>query len=400
MNRREFLTTGIVAGVAASAGCASSTEPAPVRTGDAVPGWRMYGRDPARTYTAPVKGNRPESTPLWSKYGDRESTLEDPVMTTDTAYVAYGPDSEYRETSYIEALDLETGRRNWRTPLDANRIGTPLVAPDANRVFVNAAPRTGDTGVLYALDAQSGAIVATRTVDDAGVGPILRTQNGILSCRDRGTVAVRRYDSATLRKSWSRSEISRIPTASTDTVYLATTDRTLDALNAATGEREWTVDMGPTRIPPVLTEYGIHVLVNKSVQTYAADGTLRRTIGLDPKITEWRVWHPIVTASSLVLNVYSLSESADSIISIPHHGEDIRWSTVYDGGAITRIGLGGDFVADLRKGGTYAHQLVNAESGVEKRFGEIQSPVAATGDHLLAGDQTELIAYRWGTPSN
>ncbi|MEE6208578.1 PQQ-binding-like beta-propeller repeat protein [Salarchaeum sp. III] len=392
MDRREFLKAGVVAGVAASAGCASSTEPAPVLTGDPVPGWRMYGRDPARTYTAPVKGEQPESTPLWSKYGNQDVILEDPVIASETAYVAYGRSSMYRETSYIEALDLETGRRNWRTPLDANRIGTPLVAPDVNRVFVNAAPRTGDTGVLYALDAQSGAIVATRTVDDDGVGPILRTRNGILSCRGGSLVrTVRRYDAGALDETWSRSDVS-LPVVGGGTAYMTTSADTLVAVDSASGDTDWEVESVHTAALR-LTESGIHVLLGKTLQSFDGTGERRRTLEIDPGLDPALAWPPVVTESTLVLHYYWPMEIATSLISVPHQGSDTLWRVVSDRTPRLHIGLGDDFIAS--SGAQRSTRIVNARTRREEYSGHLGTPVAATTDYLITHDIDDgLSAYR------
>ena len=179
-------------GSGAVAGTPATTKPAVSAKPTAAPAvatdWPVYHGDPARTGIAasfPALGAG--LTQAWST-GLDGAVYGEPLGVSGEVLVATENDSVY-------SLDPTTGSINWRThlgtpvPLSTLPCGnidplgitsTPVYDPATGSVFV-VAEVTGPAHTLFALDASTGAVRWSRSVDLAGHTPATHQQRAALA---------------------------------------------------------------------------------------------------------------------------------------------------------------------------------------------------------------------------
>ena len=257
VNRRQFLAAGAGA-IATLAGC--STHALPTRpTGS----WFHRGND-ARNTGASDAAVPARATPAWTAGAARTATpLADDGVVFSVADAA-------------TALDARTGAIQWRTPLGGPVDYTPALTDDA--LLVATADR------LVSLSRASG--------EERWSKPLPRQPNAALTAAD-GVVTVPTADAGVLAYDgrngslrWHERMRGPTQTALAGGVAYASGYRrdgdsaVLRAVDAATGERRWEVDLSHPDAPPVRSEAGLLVCDAGSLDVRdPADGARQRTLG-------------------------------------------------------------------------------------------------------------------------
>jgi eukaryotic-like serine/threonine-protein kinase len=145
--------------------------------------------------------------------------------------------------STLRAYDLHTGALRWEAPTAAPLCGPPAVAGD--RVYVPTQRYPWDPGAdqhLMALDAVTGREVWRAPVPSGMTGsPTVAGGVVVVSSHRQGVMA---FDAASGAPRWTNPGSWYYTVASAyGRLYVGGTDGTLDALDPATGDRIWSVEL-------------------------------------------------------------------------------------------------------------------------------------------------------------
>ncbi len=237
-------------------------------TGD----WPMLGAGPGRSfYNAAEQRFAPPLSLAWQLSNTHHWALNSPAIANGIAYVG-GYDAFY-------ALDLTTKSVLWTRSLPAdNDLSSPAVANG----LVYFGTWTGD---VYALDADSGAIVWQTSIASADSWPQIYSPavvNGTVyvsvsayrtdpndSSHTPQVLSVYALDAETGAERWHTdvaavdgfSDISD-PVVSGDMVYVSTMDQGVFALDATTGAIDWQASH-PTDANQALVSYDNYLVVQE-----------------------------------------------------------------------------------------------------------------------------------------
>ncbi len=281
----------------------------------------------------------------------------------DTVWVAY--------QQQVYAVAKETGAPRWAFPLQPERDQTffaaPQRTPDGQTLVVG-----GYDHVLYGLDPATGA-EQWRFTDarDRYIGAALVTEQGIFAPNGDGTLyALTRQ--GTLRWTFTAQAALWAPPATDgQTLYLASLDHHLYALDLATGQEKWRVNLeGALPATPTLLDGVLYVgeLATQVAAVRAEDGTVL----WETPVAAW-VWHsptPLgeehLVVGDMEGHVYALRRSDGGIV----------WQTQVEGGVIgapavhdetvfvtTRAGL--LIALDATNGAVRWQRQVHEDAGLE-----------------------------------
>jgi outer membrane protein assembly factor BamB len=195
----------------------SSVTTAPVRTGDTV----YFALDNGLLALDTASGR--------TRWHQKITGAEVLVIDRDTLYAA-------SDRGILYALDPATGRTRWRDQADGI-IRRILPHPSGDLVYA-----AGDDGVV-ALDARSGArrwrvpVARFTTVNNAAA-----TSDTVYAASDDQVQAI---DRRTGRVRWRLSGPVRIDLQMADGAVYVGVGSALSKLDAATGKRQWSYDVGP-----------------------------------------------------------------------------------------------------------------------------------------------------------
>lgn len=273
--RRQFLA---VAGSASFglAGCLSPGKPSGAF--DRIDGtWPMVGRDSG--HTRQVDDGPTDPDPVWTTELAQARAVSSPALAEEQLYVPVDAVSDTARHRYrIHALSATTGEERWQVPLRAEPNGPPAVYGDF--IVVTARPalergrvvgfgkRYGDEEWLVDVDAR---VTAAPTVHAGAVYvPDWRGRVHALSVSDGSVLWSRRFTTDGDGRTFTE------PVAVHDgTLYVGSqSGRTgLLAIDAGTGEEQWSVSTGAVTGGPVVADDLVLVRSHHRVLAFGTDGT-------------------------------------------------------------------------------------------------------------------------------
>jgi len=396
--RREWLaalaagTTGAVAGCTGGGGTATYVTESPDRTLQP-PSGSMVASGSAPTYrydagnsgVAGAPGPTEDLDRAWSYEADGK-LVTTPAVDGGTAYVG-------DRDGTFHAVDLESGEREWATEVEPRgRKGvdaSPTVA-DGLVVFGSGSDREGDDARLTAVDADTGDVVWRHRV-----GSYARSAPAVVDGRvyAGGTEAVHCVDLATGEPRWTfdtgsvenvtpPDEVFAGVAVVDGTVFAATLEGLLHALDAESGDRRWSAAVGTdVRATPAVVDGTVYVgsYDNRVHAVSVADGEVRWRFDTGEFVSA----PPAATGDA----VYVGSDSGTVHKLDPADGEELWATAVTEDGAVS----GGPVVAgDAVLVGTVRPDTVvslAADDGTRRwdffTQGTVRSPVAALENAAL-----------------
>ncbi|WP_250464072.1 PQQ-binding-like beta-propeller repeat protein [Microbulbifer litoralis] len=156
---------------------------------------------------------------------------ETPVIAGDTLFVGTTDDSVY-------AVDVNSGERRWRFKTTGNIRGS--VAVDRERVYVASEDRG-----FYALDRSSGKLLWREHFDKTPQGPAAIDSDRVyFGGFDKKVHALDRASGDTAWEFAAGRAVGAGVTLAGDTLFAASFDSRLYALDAETGEQRWRTPAG------------------------------------------------------------------------------------------------------------------------------------------------------------
>jgi outer membrane protein assembly factor BamB len=199
----------------------------------------FVGNNAARFYGIDIKGNNKK---MWSV--ETEGGIESPAVADDAK--VYVGDTK----GYVYALDVSNGETVWKTALDNEILGAPLLV--GNTVYLVTL-----SGRLFALDRSTGIERWHTDSMERQVGFTVRRQSTpiyydgtIIFGTSRGTL-VSYYEGGSI--AWVRMlgdpqaqvmDVDSRPLLVADRLYATSADGSLNCLDPDTGDIIWTTEAG------------------------------------------------------------------------------------------------------------------------------------------------------------
>jgi len=283
LTRRHVLAAAGTTGVAL-AGCLSCSAPSG-DLGSVEGSWPMVGGNAAQTRQSPDGPTDPDS--VWTASPDDARGAGAPAVDGGRLFVpvdAVSDDARYRYR--LHALAAATGEEHWQVPLRSEPTGPP--AARGSRVAVTTSLAL-ERGRVVAFDTESGEerwlvdvdarLTATPTLDDDGVVHVPDWSGRLhafrLSTGDE--LWTRAVGDGDTDRSFAR------PAAVADgTVYLGSQsgETGVVALDAATGDQQWTASTPRVTGGPVAHDGGVVVQCNQLLVAFATDGSRRWSVNV------------------------------------------------------------------------------------------------------------------------
>ena len=443
-SRRSLLRAGVAAAVVGTAGCLDAIEDGI----DSTPGagdtaWSQYRGGPENRGTSDDSGPGADPEIEWSWQADSPEVdeadmlmgtqINGPVIVGEHAYVTtpyqYGDaDDGFDEGFTLFAVDLETGETESRVELPHEGTDIPPypLATDGDYVYCYTAHR--DAVELLAVDLDAGKLAFE-------VEPEYTLSTGFTLADDvlyfgGGTVHAR--ESAGGESKWDleledRSDRPRrttqiIPPTVTDDVVYAGVHAELVAVDRASGEENWRVEVGhedriyrdghPTQVyPPVLVGESLYLTSGEPFQL--SDGAL---IALDPAdgSEQWRYQPPkgeagdpegmepgaiygVPTPGDDALFAVGIEEGDRKLFAVGQDGE-LDWSTPTEWLSISPVLVDGLLYLPAGEGvavfdATDGERLAEVNLPADPTPGAYESP-AVVGDRLLVPTREGLVSIR------
>ena len=213
------------------------------QVGTAASAWPQFAFDAANTARSPVgRGPRDAPTVRWA----REDATGAPAVVDGSAYVG-SPDG------VVRAVDAESGSERWAFDADDRVLGTPAVrtspGDSTDTVFAASAG-----GTVYALDADSGEPRWSESVDGPADAPLAVAPEAdgaavYVGTRRRGDAGgtIHALNAEDGSDRWSRDAGASVPVAPAvgqEILYAARADGTLIAVSRSDGTVRWERSVG------------------------------------------------------------------------------------------------------------------------------------------------------------
>jgi outer membrane protein assembly factor BamB len=200
--------------------------------------WPVYGLDPARTHSAPLR-LRPPFRTLWTVHGDWSFIEFPPVLARGRLF--FGTNH-----GLVLAVEAASGRIAWHRQFAGCVAASPAVGNGVVYIgFMNPPPCRGSAPTfLAALDARNGRTLWRFRAGVIETSPLLVGGRVYFGSWDHRVYAL---DARTGRLEWSFSTGDRVKGSvalAGRTVYAGSYDGTLYALDARTGRLRWTAGGG------------------------------------------------------------------------------------------------------------------------------------------------------------
>lgn len=246
-SRRTFLRLGAVSAGLGTAGCSAIEALSRSKGSDAT--WPMFQHDAANTGYSPDKGPRADVSARWrfKTEGGQQTSTWPPAVVDGTVYV--GGD-------WLYALDAKTGTKQWQKPL-----GRP--APPAIVDNIVVVPRTAPRWRLTGLAAVSGEQLWELDIGFNGYSwPTVADETVYIGGGSRDSRSVYAVDLTTGVERW-RFPVERVvgtPAVVDGTVFVGDRGRgpddanepTFYALDALSGDELWRIDLDYLWSPAVV----------------------------------------------------------------------------------------------------------------------------------------------------
>jgi outer membrane protein assembly factor BamB len=299
----------------------------------------------------------------------------EPGISADskTAYVAFG--------SFVYAVNLENGTQTWRFPDSAQSgesfYSTPLLVD-------NMAVVGGYNSILYAinLDTHATAWTFTNATGRYDASPVATSDLILVVNSDHNLYALdhkggMQWQFKTGGALWAA------PAVDDTRVYVPSLDHKLYAINLASHQADWTIDLGASLLgSPLLTQDGtlyIGTLAGELYKIKAADGSILAKTTL--KAGLWA--KPVVDNGKLYIgdqagNVYALS--ADDL--------SMGWTASLDPKTSNSVLASAAVLSDSiyffnDSGDVVQYSADGKESGRQTLKGKLLADPVIAGDHLL-----------------
>ena len=185
---------------------------------------------------------------------------------SETVYLAFGP--------HVYALQTANGRQVWKYPAEPERnvafYSAPVLSPDGSQLITG-----GYNNVLYSLNPDSGQPNGWAFQEAASryIGTPLITADGIFAPSADGRLYALDASGSPLwpepfeagAPQWSQ------PASSGETIFTGSLDHNLYALNTATGQLRWSVDLGGAVVGTPLLVDGVVYAGSFARQLFALD---------------------------------------------------------------------------------------------------------------------------------
>ncbi|HDQ08304.1 MAG TPA: DUF4430 domain-containing protein [Methanoculleus sp.] len=201
--------------------------------------------------TGPAHGTGPNTATIRWQTQVEEAPDGSPLLYDGKVYIATWPDMFFGETDeemYLYSFDASTGALGWKNTLADGYGSVAPLAVGADKIFAR-----GTNGVLYAVNAVSGATVWSTPLDDPAVvipwsqvnsGPCVWNNRLFVLSALNGTMNVFTLDGALMyqKETGGTIEYFTTPVGYGDTVYFAGNGtHTLYAIDDLTYQERWNV---------------------------------------------------------------------------------------------------------------------------------------------------------------
>lgn len=202
-------------------------------------GWPMDGQNPANTNSITDQSGPTEPVEsIWTF--ETELPIEHQVAVVDNTVVVVGGETFGRGVGFgVYGLDAHSGDQEWQFEGEADRVTAPVVLDDM--VFVG----TDSAGTVHAIDINTGEEEWSDSFA-LGINPPSITADSdrlYVTAGSPGDVELSAVDATTGERDWTVevSQPSRGLAVANGTIYNGLHD--LDAVEAATGNLRWSIEL-------------------------------------------------------------------------------------------------------------------------------------------------------------
>jgi outer membrane protein assembly factor BamB len=201
--------------------------------------------------------NAPTGAEQW-----RSTAYEGPtVLVANQGSIVFGTGD-----GSIVALDAKTGSERWRTDVADSGVGNP--ASDGSRIFA------GIPGADFvAVDASTGEIAWRQPLagDLTGTATVANGIAYIGASGDTDTTPLRAFDAASGTPLWESEESLASPAVADGVAYSGSTTGLVAALDAATGEVRWRIQLDGSVRAPALAGGVLYLTADAELRIYAVE---------------------------------------------------------------------------------------------------------------------------------
>ncbi len=227
-------------------------------TNNAAASWPMFRANPRHTGTNNASGVDAPVTERW-RFETFDGDVYSPAIVNGTVYIGSDDDRVY-------AIDAENGTKQWDYYAGANIRASPAVVNGT--VFFGTGDAFSSTGDVVAVDVKNQTELWNYTTG-AGVESSPTVVNGTvyIGSRDGSLYAL---DAQSGKKIWSKTldsseSVLSSPAVDSGTVYVGSTDGNLYAVDTKTGSQQWSFQTGDSIV------YSSPTVVNDTVYVGSKD---------------------------------------------------------------------------------------------------------------------------------
>ena len=300
--------------------------------------------------------------------------------------VAVGPETVWvAYQQQVFAVARETGVARWAFPLQPERdqlfFAAPQLTPDGQTLVVG-----GYDGVLYGLDPATGAEKWTFTAArDRYIAAALVTEQGIYAPNGDGTLYALTLQGTPRWTFTAEAALWAPPATDGETLYLASLDHHLYALDAATGQEQWRVNLeGALPATPTLLDGVLYVgeLATQVAAVDAADGTVL----WQTPVAAW-VWH---SPTPLGDDRLVVGDMDGHVYALRRDDGGIVWQAQVEGGVIGAPAVHDDTVFVTTRAGLLV--ALDATSGAVRWQRQVHEEASIEAGPVVVPDLGLLLA--------
>lgn len=216
-------------------------------------------------------------------YPESPPTLADGVLVAGIGTEGHSPGG-----GRVTAIDVGDGTVRWEFPVDTSVWGAPAVADGV--VYAAARHDSETRGTVHAIDLDDGAEVWSQALGesprfDPVDAPVVGEQFVYVPTGTGPLVALERDSGSEAWRVEPPRGVQASPALADDSLYVACLDGTLRALDAATGDVEWTAEGGTYYGGPTVGERAVYATsVDGELTSWTHGGHGRWRIRIDPPV--------------------------------------------------------------------------------------------------------------------